>query len=85
MISINKTIEQTGVLEQTIRPFEIGKIKSTVSELKEITHDEVQKKYNQFATILRKYNVGGRENAFDKLVNLFFSKKLLMKSKIVMT
>lgn len=64
----------TGVLEQTIKPFEIGKIKSTVSELKEITHDEVQKKYNQFATILRKYNVGGRENAFDKLVNLFLAK-----------
>lgn len=63
-----------GVLEQTIKPFEIGKIKSTVSELKEITHDEVQKKYNQFATILRKYNVGGRENAFDKLVNLFLAK-----------
>lgn len=63
-----------GVLEHTIKPFEIGKIKSTVSELKEITHDEVQKKYNQFATILRKYNVGGRENAFDKLVNLFLAK-----------
>lgn len=42
--------------------------------MKEITHDEVQKKYNQFATILRKYNVGGRENAFDKLVNLFLAK-----------
>lgn len=64
----------SGVLEQTIKPFEIGKIKSTVSELKEITHNEVQKKYNQFATILRKYNVGGRENAFDKLVNLFLAK-----------
>ena len=63
-----------GVLEPTIKPFEIGKIKSTISELKEITHDEVQKKYNQFATILRKYNVGGRENAFDKLVNLFLAK-----------
>lgn len=63
-----------GVLELTIKPFEIGEIKSTISELKEITHDEVQKKYNQFATILRKYNVGGRENAFDKLVNLFLAK-----------
>ena len=63
-----------GVLELTIKPFEIGEKKSTISELKEITHDEVQKKYNQFATILRKYNVGGRENAFDKLVNLFLAK-----------
>ena len=33
-----------------------------------------KKKYNQFATILRKYNVGGCENAFDKLVNLFLAK-----------
>ena len=65
---------KTGALEPTIKPFEIGKVKSTVSKLKEITHDEVQKKYNQFATILRKYNVGGRENAFDKLVNLFLAK-----------
>ena len=63
-----------GVLESSIKPFEIGKIKSTISTLKEISHDEVQKKYNQFATILRKYNVGGRENAFDKLVNLFLAK-----------
>lgn len=63
-----------GVLESSIKPFEIGKIKSTISDLKEITHNEVQKKYNQFATIMRKYNVGGRENAFDKLINLFLAK-----------
>ncbi|WP_251712847.1 N-6 DNA methylase [Lactococcus ileimucosae] len=63
-----------GVLEETIKPFEIGKAKTSVKDLKEITHDEVQKKYNQFATILRKYNIGGRENAFDKLVNLFLAK-----------
>lgn len=65
---------RNGVLEETIKPFEIGKNKSTISDLKEITHDAVQKKYNQFATILRKHNVGGRENAFDKLVNLFLAK-----------
>lgn len=63
-----------GVLEPTIEVFKFGKAKSSTEDLKEITHDEVQKKYNQFATILRKYNVGGRENAFDKLVNLFLAK-----------
>ena len=63
-----------GVLEPTIEVFKFGKVKSSTDDLKEITHDEVQKKYNQFATILRKYNVGGRENAFDKLVNLFLAK-----------
>ena len=30
--------------------------------------------HHNFATILRKYNVSGRENAFDKLVNLFLCK-----------
>ena len=63
-----------GVLEENIKPFTFGKPKSSTEDLKEIRHDEVQKKYNQFATILRKYNVGGRENAFDKLVNLFLAK-----------
>lgn len=63
-----------GVLEPNIEIFTIGKAKLSTNDLKEITHDEVQRKYNQFATILRKYNVGGRENAFDKLVNLFLAK-----------
>jgi len=63
-----------GVLESSIKPFEIGKPKVSIADLKSITHDEVQSKYNQFTTILRKYNVGGRENAFDKLVNLFLAK-----------
>ena len=64
----------TGILEQTIQPFTIGKPKKTISDLKELTHEEVQSKYNEFATILRKHNVSGRENAFDKLVNLFLAK-----------
>ncbi|MDR2941819.1 MAG: N-6 DNA methylase [Treponema sp.] len=48
--------------------------KYTVENLKEVDNDDIQKKYHQFATILRKYNVSGRENAFDKLVNLFLAK-----------
>ncbi|TWT12251.1 type I restriction enzyme HsdR N-terminal domain-containing protein [Streptococcus sp. sy004] len=63
-----------GILEETVEPFKILKEKAKISDLKLITHDEVQKKYNEFATILRKYNIGGRENAFDKLVNLFLAK-----------
>lgn len=31
-------------------------------------------KYHEFAKILRKYNISGKENAFDKLVNLFLCK-----------
>ncbi len=39
-----------------------------------ISASDQQKKYHEFATILRQHNVSGRENAFDKLVNLFLCK-----------
>lgn len=48
--------------------------KYTVDDLKEVDNDSIQKKYHEFATILRQHNVSGHENAFDKLVNLFLAK-----------
>lgn len=65
---------ENGVLELDIRPYHVNKSRKSVKDLSDITHDEVQRKYNEFASILRKYNIGGRENAFDKLVNLFLAK-----------
>lgn len=63
-----------GILDPDIQPFTVGKPQKTISDLKELTHEEVQPKYNEFATILRKHNISGHENAFDKLVNLFLAK-----------
>lgn len=50
-----------------------------IRKCNEITYSEevplsLKKKYNEFATILRRHNVGAKENAFDKLVNLFLAK-----------
>ncbi len=42
--------------------------------MQSISAADQQKKYHEFATILRQHNVSGRENAFDKLVNLFLCK-----------
>lgn len=42
--------------------------------MKNINSKDIQGKYHEFATILRQHNVSGRENAFDKLVNLFLCK-----------
>ncbi|MEJ7822575.1 MAG: restriction endonuclease subunit S [Chitinophagaceae bacterium] len=64
----------TGFLEEGNLPFQLGKKNYSISDLKDLSHADIQKKYHQFATILRKYNVSGRENAFDKLVNLFLCK-----------
>ena len=56
------------------KPFNIKQNQKTLRSLQEITLSDVGGKYNEFATIMRKYNISGRENAFDKLLNLFLCK-----------
>lgn len=63
-----------GLFEEDIAAYTIGKDKYSINDLFEVDNDSIQKKYNQFATILRQHNVSGHENAFDKLVNLFLAK-----------
>ncbi|AFI04073.1 restriction endonuclease subunit S [Helicobacter cetorum] len=55
-------------------PYEIGKKKVTLDSLKPINESDLKSKYHEFATILRQHNVSGRENAFDKLINLLLCK-----------
>ena len=69
----NLESEETGIFEDAVSPYEINKIYS-LKDLKTIGFDDTQKKYNEFATILRQHNVSGHENAFDKLVNIFLAK-----------
>lgn len=65
---------ETGLFEDDVRIYELGKVKFNIRNLREINSSDIGKKYNQFASILRKFNVSGHENAFDKLVNLFLCK-----------
>lgn len=63
-----------GIFEDDIAAYTIGKLKYTINDLIEVDNESIQKKYHEFATILRQHNVGSHENAFDKLVNLFLAK-----------
>ena len=64
-----------GIFESDIQPYHIGKLNYSVDDLDIVNSEkEIQSKYHEFATILRQHNVSGRENAFDKLVNLFLCK-----------
>jgi len=65
---------QQGIFGEEFQAYNIGSKKITVNNLDKITKKHIQGKYNEFATILRQHNVSGRENAFDKLVNLFLCK-----------
>jgi type I restriction enzyme M protein len=69
----SKEYATVGLFENN-KPYEIGKTKFNIDDLKIVTSKDIQGKYNEFATILRQHNVSGRENAFDKLVNLFLCK-----------
>lgn len=69
----NLEYEETGIFEDCVVPYEINRVYS-VNDLKSVGFDDTQKKYNEFATILRQHNVSGHENAFDKLINIFLAK-----------
>lgn len=70
----NLDFSTKGIFEDDIQAYHIGKQKYTVKDLEEIGSKDIQRKYHEFATIMRQHNVSGRENAFDKLVNLFLCK-----------
>ncbi|MCU9999184.1 N-6 DNA methylase [[Pasteurella] aerogenes] len=56
------------------KTFEIGRRPYNIHDLKTVDSEVIRKKYHQFASIMRQHNVSARENAFDKLVNLFLCK-----------
>lgn len=70
----DKDYSTKGIFEADIQAYQIGKLKYTVDDLIDVGSKDIQGKYHEFATILRQHNVSGRENAFDKLVNLFLCK-----------
>lgn len=66
---------EKGIFEENIQAYQIGKDKYTLLlDTKPIDARDKKGKYHQFRTILRKYNVSRRENAFEVLVNLFLCK-----------
>ncbi|MDO9215551.1 MAG: restriction endonuclease subunit S [Methylococcales bacterium] len=62
------------IFEDKSQAYIIGKDKYTLADLKVVDARDKEGKYHQFRTILRKYNVARRENAFEVLVNLFLCK-----------
>lgn len=73
-LTYNLDFATKGIFEDDILPYQIGKEKYNLNDLSEISSKDIQRKYHEFATIMRQHNVAGRENAFDKLVNLFLCK-----------
>ncbi len=73
-LTYNQDFTNRGLFEKGIEPFNIGNKNYDINDLHKIDIYSLNKKYNDFAEILRKHTVSSHENAFDKLINLFISK-----------
>jgi len=73
-MTYNQDFTNRGLFEKGIEPFNIGNKNYDINDLHKIDIYSLNKKYNDFAEILRKHTVSSHENAFDKLINLFISK-----------
>ncbi|MDL0114192.1 N-6 DNA methylase [Campylobacter felis] len=60
-----------GIFENDVNAYRILETILTFDKLQELKEEG---KYHEFAKILRKHNISGKENAFDKLVNIFLCK-----------
>ncbi|MDL0109930.1 restriction endonuclease subunit S [Campylobacter felis] len=60
-----------GIFENDVNAYKILELTPTFSNLQELKEKD---KHHEFAKILRKHNISGKENAFDKLVNIFLCK-----------
>lgn len=60
-----------GIFESNYNAYQVLKANKIFENLKELKEEG---KYHEFAKILRKHNISGKENAFDKLVNIFLCK-----------
>ena len=70
-----KDFATNGAFEvDEVPAFGVTKKKMAIDDLIVVDGQDIQRKYHQFAQILRQYNVASHENAFDKLVNLFLVK-----------
>ena len=66
---------EVGIFEPNIQSYQIGKDNYTLAEdTKPISATDKDRKYHDFRTTLRTYNIARRENAFEVLVNLFLCK-----------
>lgn len=69
-----KAFETSGIFEDDISPYTIGKQKYTINDLKELTHAQIKPLYHEFATILRNNAITDFEHSFYILIDLFLCK-----------
>lgn len=63
-----------GIFEKGTEPFKVGTKAKNITDLKSIDESSMLDIIHNYANTLLRHNISNKENAFDKLVNLFISK-----------
>jgi len=77
----NKVSNSNGVFENWVKPYLFESKKLTKKDLRPLNEEDSQKIFYQFLSILRKYSVSDKPNAFNKIFNLFLAKIFDEKKK----
>lgn len=70
----NKNFYDNGIFEFDATPYNIQTKKLTLNKLKNLTNEDSNKIFNQFAEILRHNVISDKPNAFNKILNMFICK-----------
>ncbi|MDR3168228.1 MAG: hypothetical protein LBU27_00230 [Candidatus Peribacteria bacterium] len=77
----NKITNNNGIFEDWINAYEFQNKFLIKSDLKILSNDDSSFIFHQFLSILRKYAVSDKSNAFNKIFNLFLAKLYDEQSK----
>ena len=70
----SKVSNSNGVFENWVKPYLFENKKLTKKDLKPLNEEDSQKIFYKFLSILRKYSISDKSNAFNKIFNLFLAK-----------
>lgn len=70
----NKITSQNGIFEEWVAPYNFESKLFTKKELKQLKESDSGFVFHAFLSILRKYSVSDKPNAFNKIFNLFLAK-----------
>lgn len=70
----NESLENAFRISTTVYPYDTSSVDLRPTDLVELTESSSSKMFHKFLTILRKYGVSDKTNAFNRVLNLFIAK-----------
>ncbi|EGQ4201640.1 hypothetical protein FHL66_11570, partial [Staphylococcus pseudintermedius] len=73
-LGTNETLKNSFRISTTVHPYDTDSVDLYPTDLIELTEASSSKMFHKFLTILRKYGISDKTNAFNRVLNLFIAK-----------